>query len=457
VTGPGGMVGVHAHSPSMQVRMDVPGVPNMRAARPAGVGARLPAQSTSQGPPSQKVGTFGVRPGGEADAGDQNGMVVAFLRDAGLEQYASALLRSGFDDLDTLLSIEDADMKDLGIATCHVVRLRKKLQELQRQRNGGKGELDANNPVVLFLEDAGLGQYAKLFLQNGFDDMDVLFDLEDTDMKDLGIPRGHAIRLKKKLREQQLHQYAHEDAMPVYTAASYQQVVQIRTPQRRAPMQIPASALHAVPTEQMKSAVEQSWEQVQALGTYTVGEILYRHTFVVMPEAIHLFPAEVRMKYREWSSDEGNDESNVYESPALKKLFSKFVNAVGCAVVGLHDSSKLVPMLTQLGARHINYGVSEAHWQALGKAFKSTLRDILRESFTQEVEAAWAMAYTFMSSIMIEGLRGAIAARDGGRLAHGGLGDLGEKASMSGESTGHGSAVSEHAEEGQGGAAEEAA
>jgi len=294
---------------------------------------------------------------------------------------------------------------------------------------------------VVFLEDAGLGQYAKLLLQNGFDDMDVLFDLEDTDMKDLGIPRGHAIRLKKKLREYGLHQYAQEDASPQYTAAPRQQVVQIRTPQRRGPMQIPASALHSVPTEQMKSAVEQSWEQVQTLGTYAVGEILYRHTFAIMPEAIHLFPSEVRMKYREWSPDEGNDESNVYESPALRKLFSKFVNAVGCAVAGLHDSSKLVPMLTQLGARHINYGVKEAHWQALGKAFTFTLRDILQESFTQEVEAAWTMAYTFMSSIMIEGLRGAIAARDGGRPS-----ELAEKVSLSGDSTSHGSGASDLAE-----------
>jgi len=284
-------------------------------------------------------------------------------------------------------------------------------------------------------------------LQNGFDDMDVLFDIEDADMKDLGIPRGHAIRLKKKLREYQLHQYAQDDASPVYVAAPRQQVKQIRTPQRRVPVHIPASALHAVPTEQMKSAVEQSWEQVQTLGTYVVGEILYRHTFMIMPEAIHLFPSEVRMKYREWSPDEGNDESNVYESSALKKLFSKFVNAVGCAVAGLHDSSKLVPMLTQLGARHINYGVKEAHWQALGKAFTLTLRDILQETFTQEVEAAWTMAYTFMSSIMIEGLRGAIAEREGGRPGLGGLVvDCGDRASLSGDSTGHGSAMSDLAE-----------
>jgi len=445
--------GVQAHSPSGQLRGDAASAtPGLRAARPNHLAPRPSAQhSASQHPPTQKAGAIGSRTGSDGEASavvdkptqETGDAVMAFLRDAGLEQIATPLLRSGFDDLETLLAIEDADMKDLGIPACYVVRLRKKLQELQSQRAGAKDDLDANHPVAVFLADAGLSQYAKLLIQNGFDDMDVLFDLEDPDMKDLGMPRGHAIKLKKKLREFQLQQFAPEDSSRAYTAASHMQVAQVRTPQPRGPTQIPSSALHAVPTDQMKSAVERSWEKVQALGTYTVGEILYRHTFMIMPEAIHLFPPEVRLKYREWSPDEGNDESNAYQSPALRKLFSKFVNAVGCAVVGLHDSDKLVRMLTQLGARHINYGVNEAHYQTLGKAFKSALREILRESFTQEVEAAWSMTYAFISSIMIEGLRAAIAKREGGQAAFGdGRGDGGDKASLSGDSTGHASAQS---------------
>jgi len=246
--------------------------------------------------------------------------------------------------------------------------------------------------------------------------------------------------LKKRLREYQLGQYGQEERVHIQVASSHprQRPVAVRMP-HQAMGHIPSIALQAMPSEMMKSTVEQSWEQVQVLGTYAVGEILYRHTFAIMPEAIHLFPSHVRMKYREWSPDEGQDESNVYESPALRKLFSKFVNAVGCAVAGLHDSSKLVPMLTQLGARHVNYGVNEAHWEALGKAFSVTLRDILREGYTQEVEAAWKMAYSFMSSIMIEGFRGAIAARDAAHHRSFGLQDSGDKGSQSGASTGQGS------------------
>jgi len=173
----------------------------------------------------------------------------------------------------------------------------------------------------------------------------------------------------------------------------------------------------------MKTAVERSWERVQALGTFAVGEMLYRHTFVIDPDVMELFPAEVRFKYRDWTADEGgSDESNLYESPALRKLFSKFVNAIGCTVAGLHDFARLVPMLTQLGARHANYGLNEGHWPILGKALMYTLRDCLGDEFTSEVEAAWSMVYGFMSNIMIEGLRGALA----NKLRKGGPGSTGD-------------------------------
>lgn len=82
----------------------------------------------------------------------------------------------------------------------------------------------------------------------------------------------------------------------------------------------------------------------------------------------------------------------------------------------------MVPMLTQLGARHINYGVAEEHWQLLGEALNRTLRTCLGEAFTPEVELAWTTVYGFISAVMIEGLRGAIAARDAARA--GGRGPL---------------------------------
>merc|ERR1719277_19040 len=158
----------------------------------------------------------------------------------------------------------------------------------------------------------------------------------------------------------------------------------------------------------MKSAVERSWDQVQALGREAVAEILTKHLFRLSPSSVQLFPTHVRAKYTDWTVDEADFQGAVEQSPALRRLFSKFVNAVGCAVAGLHDVRKLVPMLMQLGERHAGYGVTEAHWKILGQALQLTLQDCLEEAYTPEVANAWATVYGFISSIMIEGFRGAM-------------------------------------------------
>merc|ERR1712238_38785 len=92
-------------------------------------------------------------------------------------------------------------------------------------------------------------------------------------------------------------------------------------------------------------------------------------------------------------------------SCTLRKWVGKVLNAIGCVVAGLQDTSKLVPLLTSLGRRHIGYAVSEAWWPLLGKAIMMALSDILGDAFTSEVENAWTVVYGFASSIMIAGLR----------------------------------------------------
>merc|ERR1719499_2426606 len=99
------------------------------------------------------------------------------------------------------------------------------------------------------------------------------------------------------------------------------------------------------------------------MGTFEFGELLYRNTFKLAPEAISLFPREVRQRYRLWhdesSGDSCGEEEDVtaIQSAALRNLFAKVVQAVGCTVAGLHDFAKLVPMLTTLGGRHMHYKV----------------------------------------------------------------------------------------------------
>jgi len=56
------------------------------------------------------------------------------------------------------------------------------------------------SPVTAFLRESGLFQYAEIFLQSGFDDLDTLMDIEEEHMKEMGMPPGHVVKLKKCIR-----------------------------------------------------------------------------------------------------------------------------------------------------------------------------------------------------------------------------------------------------------------
>mmetsp|Transcript_16101 Transcript_16101/g.34800 ORF Transcript_16101/g.34800 Transcript_16101/m.34800 type:complete len:469 (+) Transcript_16101:89-1495(+) len=354
---------------------------------------------------------------------DSNNEVVQFLKEIGLQMYSTILLQNGFDEMETLLAIEEGDLRGMGVPTYHIVRLRKHLQDVRRQM--GQDDTNPNHPVVAFLTNIGLGQYAGVLIRSGFDDMETLGLVEDADLKDMGLPRGHAVKLRRRLHEHELSSASRDERVYYSTKTDARAsppagppTTQKNTWERPLPtpaLQMPPSMAqsyaqsvheeHPVP-EQMKTAVEQSWESVQALGSAFVGEMLYRNTFQLDPSAMDLFPLHVRQKYKEWTADETPEEElDIFESAALKKLFSKFINAIGCTVAGLNDMSKLVPLLTKLGARHVQYGVGEERWETLGKALQMTLQNILKEDFTHEVQTAWVTVYNFMASIMIQGLR----------------------------------------------------
>jgi len=324
--------------------------------------------------------------------------VVAFLATLGLQQHATAFLQSGVDDMETLLALEESDLKDLGLPTYHRQRMHKRLSELQT-------EAVVDHEVTLFLQSAGLEQYTSILLRNGFDDMDTLLDVEDSDLRDLGMPRGHILRFRKRLQEHAKHQQAAASAQQGQGFAAAPVLAPALA--RRADPILAASA-RRVPSDEMKGVVRRSWERIEALGPVVVGDMLYRHVLALAPEAAALYPYEVRVKYLDWSSVD--DESDIYNSQAMRRLFAKITNAVGSCVAGLADPAKMVPRLLELGSRHLHYGATEPHWEVVAEALQLTLRDALGAAYTADVHEAWRLMYGFISHLMIEGLRRARAA-----------------------------------------------
>jgi hemoglobin-like flavoprotein len=96
-------------------------------------------------------------------------------------------------------------------------------------------------------------------------------------------------------------------------------------------------------------------------------------------------------------------------APALKPLFRgdmteqghKLMATLGVVVNGLANLESLLPAVSALAKRHVDYGVEAADYQPVGAALLWTLERGLGEQWTPQLATAWTEAYAVLSSFMI--------------------------------------------------------
>lgn len=102
--------------------------------------------------------------------------------------------------------------------------------------------------------------------------------------------------------------------------------------------------------------------------------------------------------------------ANLFEAdPSLKALFkgdmtqqaSKLMQMIEAAVAKLDDLDSLVPVLQQLGQRHVTYGVLPAHYDTVGASLLKTLEQGLGAAFTPATKEAWTAVYGLIASVMV--------------------------------------------------------
>lgn len=94
--------------------------------------------------------------------------------------------------------------------------------------------------------------------------------------------------------------------------------------------------------------------------------------------------------------------------PELKSLFKgdmeeqgrKLMQIIATAVNGLDRLDEIVPVVEDLGKRHVGYGVKDKDYNTVGTALLWTLKQGLDSSFTPEVEEAWTVVYTLLADTM---------------------------------------------------------
>ncbi|TNJ42951.1 hypothetical protein KFZ70_16015 [Tamlana fucoidanivorans] len=126
--------------------------------------------------------------------------------------------------------------------------------------------------------------------------------------------------------------------------------------------------------------VQESFEKVKPIAP-AAAEIFYSKLFELDPQLKPLFP---------------NSEE------AMKVQGNKLMSMLGAAVAGLNNLDALIPVLKDLGKRHVEYKVEAFHYDTVGEALLGTLEAGLGDDFTSEVKEAWASVYGTMSSVMIE-------------------------------------------------------
>jgi len=119
--------------------------------------------------------------------------------------------------------------------------------------------------------------------------------------------------------------------------------------------------------------IKSSFSQVVPIANQAAG-LFYGRLFEIAPETKSLF-------YHTEMTDQG----------------VKLMQMIGHAISLLTTPERLVPALQNLGQRHVNYGVTAAHYDAVGTALLWTLEQGLGDAFTPETRDAWTQVYTIMA------------------------------------------------------------
>ncbi len=86
-----------------------------------------------------------------------------------------------------------------------------------------------------------------------------------------------------------------------------------------------------------------------------------------------------------------------------KKLLASLVLVVN----NLRNPEKLEEPLEQMGQRHLDYGVQDEQYGAVGATLLATLAEFAGSLWNAELAKAWTAAYTLISQRMIQSAAGA--------------------------------------------------
>eukprot|EP00057_Strongylocentrotus_purpuratus_P016363 XP_011670837.1 PREDICTED: uncharacterized protein LOC763287 isoform X5 [Strongylocentrotus purpuratus] len=146
-------------------------------------------------------------------------------------------------------------------------------------------------------------------------------------------------------------------------------------------------------TSAQKELVKRTW-QVLAPNPAKHGAVMFAKLLTRHPNVGKLFPF----------GKEDLSYEQLLKHAQVQAHGKKVMEKVGDAVDGLDDLDLLVPILKELGGRHVGYGVNKQLFEPVGEVLLETIKEALGDTFNEELRLAWTAVFKIISDTMSEPL-----------------------------------------------------
>ncbi|MEM7176308.1 MAG: globin family protein [Pseudomonadota bacterium] len=130
-------------------------------------------------------------------------------------------------------------------------------------------------------------------------------------------------------------------------------------------------------TPEQVTMVQSSFQKVAPIAD-KAADIFYDRLFEVAPEVRPMFAAD------------------------MTRQKEVLMQTLGTAVQNLHQVEKILPVVKDLGVKHLGYGVKDEHYDIVGGALLFTLEKGLGDDWNDELKTAWAETYGTVAGVMKE-------------------------------------------------------
>ncbi|MEM8837651.1 MAG: globin family protein [Pseudomonadota bacterium] len=128
-------------------------------------------------------------------------------------------------------------------------------------------------------------------------------------------------------------------------------------------------------TPEKVKLVQDSFKKVAPIAD-AASDIFYNRLFEIAPDVRSMFPAD------------------------MTEQRGKLMQTLAVAVNNLHQVETIVPVVQELGKKHVGYGVKDEHYDTVGSALLYTLEKGLGDDFTAEVKDAWTETFMLVAGVM---------------------------------------------------------